>query len=77
MWIIHAPTYQPNSYGVRILYFLAELLRQNGREVGILPFDRKEQDFDNLVPDKYRGFVWEGKPSPFDIVVYPETVTKI
>lgn len=74
MWVVYSRTYQPSSHGIKVCYYLAELLQQSGREARVFVCDRETEDVEKLVPARYRPFIWEGSVEADDIVVYPETV---
>jgi hypothetical protein len=80
---IYAPLYQKNSNGIRVLYTLSELIREQGYSSKVICFENDRDDYDLLLPTRYKNhtiamddkFKDEFELNDQDIVVYPETIS--
>ncbi len=80
---VYAPLYQKNSNGIRVLYSLSDLIRQQGYSSKVICYEGDREDYDLLLPTRYKqhtiamddNFKDDFSLSNEDIVVYPETIS--
>jgi hypothetical protein len=80
---VYAPLYQKNSNGIRVVYSLSELIREQGYSSKVICYEGNRRDYDLLLPTRYKqhtiaiddDFNGDFPLGNEDIVIYPETIS--